>query len=893
MALKRKVLIAFTIFILLTISVLSFFPFIYKNQIKNEVLSFANSEINGDVSFSEVNLSFYHQFPNFSLEVNDLLIRGTGVFEKDTLLFAKQLSLCLDLKTYLKNNEIHINRIILNRPIVNLVINSDTLKNFNILKSNADSDTSSSNKNLFIDIDRLSIENGSIQYKDYLNDIFFEVKGFEHLASWEVNKKIFDWKTHTLSKSFSFDYEGIRYLDKKETELDLKVEVDLEKSKLTLKENNIRINHFNLGIVGSMGFDSNQYAFDLVFNAKQTVFKHILSLMPGILMDDLSRIQTDGQVAFDGFVKGTFNDSLNIWPKFYLSMQVKNAMFKYDSLPKPIENIGFHLIAKNTDGVIQNTVFDFKSIKLKIDQNILLGYLKINGLSNPKINGDLKALVDLTDLKNIFPLQQMTIAGLANADIKLNGIYNAKSMIFPKIDAKLRILNGYFKSDNFPESLDSLDLNMEIINETGQFKDSQAKIKNLSFSIDKEPFVLSGEVSDFEDFGYDLNLKGKVDLEKISKLYSFEGVSLQGVVKMDLETKGNLKDLESKNYSKVSAKGMLKINDFKASIQNSNLSFCIKESFLAFTPSRILLAYLKGSIGKSDFSMKGELSNYLAFLTHSNDLITAKLHLNADTFYLNEWMSNNNSNSVDDTVRKFKIIEVPKYLDFTFDSEIKNVFYDDMHITNLEGEIKVIEGVLSLNETGFNSLGAKFSLTGDYNTVNYQRPFIDFDLRIQELDINKAYREVALVRKFAPVAQETFGTLSINYKFKSDLTDDVKLKYETMEGEGRLRIHEAKFKDMKIIDVINSQSKRKTIQDPSLKDFVIDTEIHGEKLVIKPCILKINDFEADVKGVSFLNGSIDYYMKVSLLPFEKIKLPFHITGTYSKPIITLSKGKSI
>ena len=83
------------------------------------------------------------------------------------------------------------------------------------------------------------------------------------------------------------------------------------------------------------------------------------------------------------------------------------------------------------------------------------------------------------------------------------------------------------------------------------------------------------------------------------------------------------------------------------------------------------------------------------------------------------------------------------------------------------------------------------------------------------------------------------------------------------------------------------------INPPIAKKQPYEQIIHGEKLVVKPCVLKIDDFEADVKGVSFLNGSIDYFLKVSLLPFEKIKLPFHVTGTYSKPIITLGKGKKM
>jgi AsmA protein len=174
-----------------------------------------------------------------------------------------------------------------------------------------------------------------------------------------------------------------------------------------------------------------------------------------------------------------------------------------------------------------------------------------------------------------------------------------------------------------------------------------------------------------------------------------------------------------------------------------------------------------------------------------------------------------------------------------------------------------------------------------------RKPFIDFDITIQELDINKAYREVALIRSMAPAAKDVFGTLSIDYKFKSDLTKDVKPVMKTMEGGGRIRIHQAKIDGMKIMDEISKQSKKDKINDPTLNDFVMDTEIHGTKLVVKPFALKLSDFDAEIQGVNDVSGTVDYVVKVSMLPFEKIKLPFHITGTYDKPKIALGKAKPV
>ena len=48
---------------------------------------------------------------------------------------------------------------------------------------------------------------------------------------------------------------------------------------------------------------------DLTFQAAETGFRNILSIVPGMFTEQFGDIETDGKMAFKGYVKGRFNDT--------------------------------------------------------------------------------------------------------------------------------------------------------------------------------------------------------------------------------------------------------------------------------------------------------------------------------------------------------------------------------------------------------------------------------------------------------------------------------------------------------------------------------------------------------------------------------------------------------
>src|ERR1700712_4706722 len=67
-------------------------PILFPQTVSNKIKQWANGSINGQLEFSKTGLSFFKHFPNLTLTLYDLDLKGSAPFQKDTLVAAKEVS---------------------------------------------------------------------------------------------------------------------------------------------------------------------------------------------------------------------------------------------------------------------------------------------------------------------------------------------------------------------------------------------------------------------------------------------------------------------------------------------------------------------------------------------------------------------------------------------------------------------------------------------------------------------------------------------------------------------------------------------------------------------------------------------------------------------------------
>ena len=886
--------ILITLFILV-VAILSV-PFIFKSKIKTIVLKEIDQQVNAKVFFYDLNISSFKKFPHFTLTLNNACVTGIGEFKGDTLVSAKEIGISFNIYSFINGHQFEINGIHLEEPLIYARILKNGENNYDILKKeNSAKAKTSNNKTININIDKWVINNGRIIYDDQLQKTYIEVGGLYHSGSGDFEQEVSDLDILTKVSDLTVRYNGITYFEKKIFAANLVMEMNLKEKKFIFKDHSFQLGNFKFGFDGYFKLLDNGYQTDVNFIVKETTFGNLLSLLPGIYQKDMDGIKTKGDFSCKGFIKGIYDVKDNKVPCFHADLNVKDAMFKYNHLPKAVDHINFHFIADNSDGIAEHSVYDLKKIHFEIDHNPVHGSLLVKGKNNLHLKADIKLLADLSEIEKIYPINGLILKGLIQSEIKINGVYNDSLKLFPKVDAFLTVNKGYLKYRDIPVEADSIHIDAELINKTGQLVDTKINLNNMTFLIDDEPFVMNGYISNLQDYSYQLKIDGLMDLAKITQLYPIQNSSLKGTLNFDLTTEGNLNEIENRKYDLLKTDGTLEIKNMSYSNKDIAFPIHVDDALFTFNPDKIVLNRFQAEFGKSNISLSGHLFNYIPYLLKSSAPIKGDLKMTCDTLDLNQWFpksvspgattsTKNDSSSKNNTQ---EVLVIPDNIDFVIDSDIKIAKFGSFDIANLDGEIKVQNGILTLNETGFNTLDSKFILSGDYNTKNISHPMFDLDINIDKLDFNKAYQAFIDPSGVTPAA----GNFSTQYSLKGEITPGFSPIYSSLSGNGKIIIENVSLKGMKLFNHIKHISKKEEFNDPELHDISMDTEIKKGKFLIYPFTFKVSKFLTEVEGSQgIIDETLNYSIKLSVPPFNKLKIPISIIGNTDKPVIKMGKG---
>lgn len=886
----KKVLITLGVIFILVIAAAFIVPVVFKDDIKAAVDNALSESVNADIVWDaeDFSLSLFSNFPNVTAGLNNFGVLNRAPFEGEILFAVRELEVEVDLFS-LFGDQIKINGILLNNPEVNIKVLEDGTANYDIALPSTEEetvveDTVSTEPTAYnIGIDHWQIIDGHIVYDDASLPFKLELVDVQHNGSGDLNQDEFDLTTFTKADSVTVIFDAVEYVSDKSIEADVVINISDEFGKYTFKENAIKVNDFALSFDGFLALlPDGSMDMDINYAAPESEFKNLLSLVPGVYTQDFGSMQTDGSLSFTGRVVGKY-DSLTL-PAFNVALNVDNAMFKYPDLPTAISNIKMDLLVDNKDGNIDNTVVNLKSFHMDFGQNPIDASVLIKNLVNYDMSANVKGNLNLEELSSMFPMEGTSLKGNYIIDLSASGIYDSITNKIPTISANMSLANGYVKSAEFPYALEDLHFDALVKNETGNMDDLYAKVDDFTMIMDGEPFKANLTFENLANYTWDLTASGGIDLEKMTKVFPLEGMTLAGRVKADLKTSGNMASVDAERYDQLPTSGVVSIEEFL--YQDAELPYDVKiaSANASFDPKKITIESYEGTVGKSDMNVSGSVSNYIAYLFGENEVLKGTMTYKAKLLDLNEFMEEEEEgapageSSGEEEV--YGVVPVPDNIDFLMKSSIDRVEVMDMTITNAVGDIVVKDGVATFKNIKFNLLEGAFAMNGAYDTRDIDKPKYDFDLDVQDLSIQKSFNTFSMVQSYAPIAKFVNGKVSTDFKVSGLLTEDMMPDLASVDAAGLLKIAQATLSGSKIMSSINTLTNLNSNADgkTSLKDVLMSATIKDGKLQVKPFDVKLGEYETTISGFTSMDGSINYNLKMDV-PANKLGSQF--TGLVS------------
>lgn len=405
--------------------VLMVLPFAFKGKLESVVKEEGNKLLNAQFDFAELDISLIRNFPLASVSLKDFWLKGVEEFENDTLVYAGELTAAVNVMSLFGDGGYEVSKVVIDDTRLKAIVLEDGKVNWDVMKSSGDEPTveeSSSEPSAFkVSLKKLSVNDLDVVYDDRQGGMYAALMDFDVTCSGDFGSDNTTVKLKAETPSLSFRSGGVPFLNRATIKADMDVDADLKNMKFTLRDNEFSLNAIRAAIDGWVAMLDEGMDMDLKLNTNEIGFKEILSLIPAIYAKDFDGLKTDGVATLSAYAKGKMVGE-DCVPAFDVALNVKNAMFRYPSLPAGVDGINIAATVKNPGGSVDATTIKVNPFSFTLAGNpFSVTADVVTPISDLTFDVAAKGKLDLGKIKDVYPMEDMNLNGLVNADMSLNG----------------------------------------------------------------------------------------------------------------------------------------------------------------------------------------------------------------------------------------------------------------------------------------------------------------------------------------------------------------------------------------------------------------------------------------------------------------------------------------
>ena len=887
------------IFVVSVLFLLFIIPLLFPGTISEQVKIFANKRLAGKLEYSKTRLTFFRHFPSLTVSVDDLLLLGSKPFQQDTLLSAKEVAVGINLKNLIFDGEVKIDEIYVTDAYANVFVNSKGQANYNVYVSTpSKSAKDTTEKGTSIKLDLIKFRNWHIRYNDHTAKILVDAKGLNYTGQGGLSEDIFDLKTDLEIDQLDFSLDRIYYAKQKSLHADLITRINTDALTFVLRKNELRINDLPLKFTGFVSILKDGYDLDIKAASQKTTIRDMISVLPPQYLDWAKDTKLEGNSDLFFSLKGKFSEPRNLKPRFTARLLVDNGIISSDKAPVPMNNLNVDLNIDLPSLDAEQLGLDLKKLSFDLGpKNNFRAVVKTKGLSEMSVNADMKGAVNLQTLDEALGLKDLEIRGLMNADVKANGIFSMDKKLFPKTNGYLDLKNGWLKTTAYPNPIRNINLTANIKDTDGTFSSLAVKLDPFKFDFEGNPVFVNADLHNFEDLLYKVRAKGVLNIGRIYQVFARKGLDVSGLITADLSLNGRQSYATTGQYSKLDNKGTLNLKNIKANTEYLPKPFYLKEGNFEFENEKMWFRKFYATYGKSDFSLNGHLLNTINYFIERKGTLHGNFVLNSNYILVDEFMAlksgDNESRALaveyakTENPKSSGVVMVPKNLDVALQVKAKKVQFKGLPINQLQGSAAVKNGKILLNNTSFDMAGSRMNIDARYQDESPVTANFDVAFKVKDFNVQRAYKEIDMVREMATSAKDVSGIVSLDYKLKGDFDENMNPIYPSLEGGGVVNLRDVAVKNLKMFSVIGDKVGADAFNNPDMKGVNIETHIKDNLIHIDEFTFKVSVLRPTISGTTSFNGLLDILVKVGLPPGGWIGVPVVVTGTHEKPKIKI------
>ena len=423
----KKIAKILGILLICIVAAMAILPLAFKGKIKEIVITEANKYINAEFGFDDLSISLFSEFPQASVGIEGFWLRGKEAFANDTLAYVGDVEVAVNLKSIFGYGGFDITKVLVKDTYLKAIVLEDGQANWDIMYPSEEAvveeeiktDTTASTFRILLK--KVEVDNVNIIYDDRQGGMYAHIESFGATCRGDMSadKALLDLQAAIGALTFKMD--GVPLLNEARVGANFNIDADFANGKYTLKENTLSLNAIQATIDGWAALPADApISMDLRLNTSDIRFKEILSLIPAIYAKDFEDLKAEGTVNLHAYAKGELTE--NTLPQFEATLKVSDGNFRYPALPAGVNDIQIAASVSNPGGDIDLTQVNVERFSLNMLDNPFAVTARVKTpISDPDLTATAKGTLDLGKIKDVYPLEDITLGGILKADMSLGG----------------------------------------------------------------------------------------------------------------------------------------------------------------------------------------------------------------------------------------------------------------------------------------------------------------------------------------------------------------------------------------------------------------------------------------------------------------------------------------
>ncbi|MDA3883403.1 MAG: AsmA family protein [Bacteroidales bacterium] len=469
--------------------VASIISYMYREEIIEFVSQELGEQIDGTVTTEKVDLSFFSNFPNISIQLHTVIALSTETGKPhyascntDTALYAETINFAFNPFDFLQK-KFNVRKISIHNAHINFIYDSQNKHNWMFLKESSDRTSET-----FLELSKISLDNTSFRYFDIETKLYERV----HISDADISGSFTPSGFILSGKAEVAHTHLIIHPDTFINPITATANFTIEQKNDSLHLTHIQINNNDFTISGS-GTIADSDEIMLHFSADISDIPSFSGTLPDFISSSIRSYEFTGNLKLNGTISGSTqaNRSLALQTNF----SAQNGSLHIDENTITFNGTG---IISSNDITQTNKYSLYKAdVEAAYKENSFLGTLSVLDFDNPdiKLEGTIKSTLE--SFEDIISSEGYSMSGTTSGIIswhgKLSELTDFSAHFFTK--TKLEFA-GTISNFNLSAPDDS-PYNLSDVSGTFSLSNEQIAIDSIQGLIQKSPFVVSGTITSF------------------------------------------------------------------------------------------------------------------------------------------------------------------------------------------------------------------------------------------------------------------------------------------------------------------------------------------------------------------------------------------------------------